>query len=283
MCLDAADQCSQIARVVVVVVDGAQPGRPAKRLHRAHGCIQRGAGGSCRVLRKQRQCQDAAHAVAHQVGCHRAYRGFTVGHRQRSRDPATRAAGNFRADGLGKLPTENQQGRTVVAPDLRVGFGGAARPCAQDVAVQDRPPQPAGQFDHAWVGQEFGKVLANRVGRGLRGGPQVDQQYRYARGIMPFSGGIEADITGHDPASARLERHSLPQRPGRGTASDPRTRTIPRPPRVHRIQPRTVSMVRLRYTWRWRKAASRIRGCPARFRTRYLWVLTVSGIGCCCW
>ena len=167
----------QPRRVGPVVLHEAQLRHeaPAGQFRR-HGVEHRRGGGG-RILRIQRQHQQAAQSQPLQLAQHRRDRRLAVAHGHAHRQGPRAGRVQLACDGGAQAPGEHHQGRALGGPDARVGLGRTPRTQAQDHPVQEQPPQQARLLHHPGIPQEFGQVAPHR-GRGRRiRGAQVDQQH----------------------------------------------------------------------------------------------------------
>jgi len=151
----------------IAVVIGHQVRRHVPRA--AHDGFH-GLGGGRRILRIQRNHDDAADAVAAQRGEDLGDGRIAVAHRV---DDAH--AGHALLHGDGQALRMHRERRTARHPDPRVLARDALAAQRQDHAVQQRRPQPARQRDDQRVHQELGEVTTHgRCGRGV-GRAEVDE------------------------------------------------------------------------------------------------------------
>jgi hypothetical protein len=133
---------------------------------------ERGRGGRRRILRKQRQRDDVAHAALLEPAQRVAERGSAVSHPERHAEVRTEARFERGAQRL----AVHEQRRSRLAPHLRVGRGGAARARRQDPALDEQRARQRRQVDHARVAQELAQVAAHFARPRRVGGAEVDQQ-----------------------------------------------------------------------------------------------------------
>ena len=161
----------------IVVVGRRHPhGRlPAQPHERAEGLVAGRRRGGRGVLRIERHQQQAVAAPLLQRLDARGGGGVGVAHRPVDDDPLVAEPGRellcLRArDGLERALVE------LRVPDLGVVLALAAGADGQDDQVEDRPPLPARQLDHALVGEELLEIAPHRPVAGGVGRAEVEQE-----------------------------------------------------------------------------------------------------------
>ena len=186
---DAAREGVDVARIIVVAVDETQFGQRSHPLRPGRDSVDHARGGRARVLRVQRQDQDARHTLCLQGIEFRGDRRVAVAHRIAHRH-AVPALAQVAGQQLGLLVGPHPQRRAAGHPDAGVLLGRLGRPHAQDDAMQDRHPQRPRNLDDARVAEELGEVTAQRgCGRLVRCAEVAQQDGGARRGGRPVDEG----------------------------------------------------------------------------------------------
>ena len=179
---DGAGQGVDVAGGVVVVVHEPQLGHVAGGGGPGVDGVKHAGRGGGRILRVQRQDEDARGALGLQrielAGDGRVAVAHGVAHQHRVACLAQPAAQQ-----RGLLGRPVRQGRALGRPDAGVFGGRLGRARAQDDAVQDGHPQQLGDLHHAVVTQKLRQIAAHGRGRGFVGRAQVAQQHSGAVGL----------------------------------------------------------------------------------------------------
>ena len=196
---DRGGQGVGVGRLVAIAVDGAQLRNPAPGHQLGGQGVEGGRGGGRRVLRVEREEEDAAAAGVAQLGEGGGDRRPPVAHAERDvhRRPAD-PFGQHAAQRVALAPRDDQQRRALVGPHRRVELRRLARPEGEDEQVEDQPPQQPRQLDHPRVGQELPQVGPQRLGGRRLRRPQVGQQHPHRRHLAVLEPAL-SDVL-HGPA-----------------------------------------------------------------------------------
>jgi hypothetical protein len=177
---DAVGDGGDPAGIEVVLLDHRRPAHVDARDHVLHR-----RGGRGRILRIERQHDDAFDALALELREHAVQRRPAVAHRI---DHAhVRHLRLHRARQAPRVHRERRAAVLAVDPDRRVLLRHRLAAQRQDHEVQQRAPDPARHVDHAMVVQEFRQVATYVAGRGRVGRAEVGEDEGGARGVHRHS------------------------------------------------------------------------------------------------
>ena len=203
--LDALGQRVDVGGIVVVAVDEAQLGNMALGAGPVIDGVEHAGRGRARVLRVQRQDEDARGALGLEGIEHAGDGGVSIAHGMAHQhvvpglaQPAAQQQGLARAPVL-------QGGAVLLMPDGGVLGRRLGRPRAQDDAVQDGQPGNPGDLDHAVVAQELRQVAAHGRGRWRIGRSKVAQQHGGALGLIVAEWGFWREAGRHGADCGRTE------------------------------------------------------------------------------